>query len=420
MRVWLQHVGERLPVDGIARCYRYGYLAQALVEQGHQVVRWAPTFSHIDKEYRFTNDCQVEIQRDYSIKFVHAPSYRRNIGPARLRSYQVLGRRLTALMAQESPPDIIVAAIPSLEWAAAAVDFGRAHGVPVVVDIRDPWPDVFLNALPHAARFMGRFALRPYRRIAERICRQADALVGVSQGYLDWALALAGRTQQPQDVVVPIGFEPDPLSSEQLQSKVALLHARGIDPQLPTCLFSGSFERSYDLETLIDAAHRLSDDGQSDIQFILCGDGAKRAALERRARQLRIRNMHFLGWVDGAMLQAAASISHIGICAYASDATQGLPNKPFEYMAGRLAVVSSLRGELANFLRTHRCGVNYDANSASSLASAIRRLVLDPPQLESLRDAGYSAWRRNYRSQCIYSQFVDHLASLTSNARCAA
>lgn len=420
MRAWLQHVGERLPVDGIARCYRYGYLAQALVEQGHQVVRWAPTFSHIDKKYRFTQDCHVEIQRDHSIQFVHSPGYQRNVGPARLWAYQVLGRRLRSLMRQESPPDLIVAAIPSLEWAAAAVDFGRAHGVPVVVDIRDPWPDVFLNALPHAARNMGRLALGPYRRLAERICREADALVGVSQGYLDWALALAGRTQQSQDAVVPIGFEPDRVSAEKLQSNLAMLHARGIDPQLPTCLFSGSFERSYDLETLIEAAHRLSDDGQSNVQFVLCGDGSKRAALERRAHQLRIKNMHFLGWVDGAMLQAAASISHVGICAYAADATQGLPNKPFEYMAGRLAVVSSLRGELADFLRKYGCGVNYDAGSASSLANAIRRLALDPALLESLRDAGHSAWRRHYRSQSIYSQFVDHLASLASAAQCAA
>ncbi len=420
MRTWLLHVGERLPVDGKARCYRYGYLARALVEQGHQVVRWAPTFSHIDKQYRFTEDCRVEVERNYSIQFVHSPSYRRNIGPARLRAYQVLGRRVRALMSRQAPPDLIVAAIPSLEWAAAAIDFGRAQRVPVVIDIRDPWPDVFLNALPRAARTMGQLALRPYRRIAERICRQADALVGVSQGYLDWATALAGRPQQPQDAVVPIGFEPDLVSPELLNNNLAHLRERGIDPQQPTCLFSGSFERSYDLKTLIEAAQRLSELGRKDVQFILCGDGSKRTALERRSSKLHIKNLHFLGWVDAAMLQAAASISHLGICAYTADATQGLPNKPFEYMAGRLAVVSSLPGELADFLRRHKCGVSYDAGSSDSLANAIHRLVVNPGLLESLRNHGYKSWRHHYRSQDIYGQFVDRLSSLACVSRCAA
>lgn len=420
MRTWLLHIGEQLPVDGAVRSFRYGYLAQALADQGHEVLRWAPTFRHTDKTHRFTSDRRVEVGRNYAIQFVHAPGYRRNIGLARLMAYQALGQRVRRMMVREQRPDLIVAAIPSLEWAATAIEYGRSHSVPVVIDVRDLWPDVFLNALPRFARRAGSLALRHYSQLARRVCREADGLMAVSQGYLDWALAHAGRAQQPRDAVVPIGFEPVDIPPEQLARSVAALGERGIDPQRPSCLFAGSFERSYDLETVVDAAERLHKIGRKNLQFLLCGDGSRRESLERRAEKLKLRNVHFLGWVDPAMLQAAVSISSIGLCAYADDATQGLPNKCFEYMAGRLAVVSSLPGELAALLKRHECGLTYDAGSINALTNAVNRLILNPKLLESLRSHGYEAWSEHYRSRRIYAQFVEHLTSLALVHRQAA
>lgn len=148
MRVWLLHIGEELPVDGTTRLFRYGYLARALTDRGHEVLRWAPTFRHATKKFRFSADARVSVWENYSIQFVHSPGYRRNAGFERLRTYRVLDRRFRELSTREPMPDLIVAAIPSLEWAAAATEYGRRHGVPVVVDVRDLWPDVFLNAFP--------------------------------------------------------------------------------------------------------------------------------------------------------------------------------------------------------------------------------------------------------------------------------
>ena len=216
MQVWLLHVAEQLPVDGATRVYRYGYLARALQEAGHDVLRWAPTYNHCTKQFRFLADCRVAIDRHYAIQFVHSPGYRRNAGLERLRTYRVLARRFREMATCEERPDLIVAAIPSLEWAEAAVDFGAAHGVPVVVDVRDIWPDVYLNALPRPARPLGRLALAPSYRMARRACQRAATLTAVSQSYLDWALRLAARAQQPHDMVAPLGFEPEPMSADAL------------------------------------------------------------------------------------------------------------------------------------------------------------------------------------------------------------
>lgn len=198
------------------------------------------------------------------------------------------------MMTHESRPDLIVAAVPSPEWAAAAVDYGRANDVPVVLDVRDLWPDVFLNAVPRFARRAGELAVQPYRRLTQRICRDADALVGVSQGYLDWALRQADRGRGSQDGVVPIGFEPEKVAPEILAEHRRQLHEQGIDLSSTTCFFSGSLERSYDLKTLLLAAERLRSRGYGQLQFVICGDGSSRQALEQHARRLNLTNVFFL------------------------------------------------------------------------------------------------------------------------------
>src|SRR4029078_10633911 len=129
----------------------------------------------------------------YQIQFVHSRGYRRNVSFERLRMYRTLEGRFRQLAARESPPDLIVAAIPSLEWASAAVEYGRMRDVPVVVDVRDLWPDVFLNAFPRGTRGLGQMLLGRYDRIAPRVCNRAIALTAVSPSYLDWALGKARR-----------------------------------------------------------------------------------------------------------------------------------------------------------------------------------------------------------------------------------
>jgi glycosyltransferase involved in cell wall biosynthesis len=323
-------------------------------------------------------------------------------------------------MSRESSPDLIVAALPSLEWAAAAVEYGRSNGVPVIVDIRDRWPDSLLYGLPRLARKAGEFVLRSQRRKAEAICRNANALIGTSNEYLEWGLALAGREKGPQDSVVPEGCEDELVEEHRLRRTVDALCKRGIDPQHPICLFSGPFDDTYVLETVIDSAGRLRDIGRKQLQFVFCGDGPKRKSIERRSRRLDLKTTHFLGTVDDTTLAAVASIAKIGLCPYAVGAADGLPGQLFEQMSRRLAVVSSLPGEAAKSLARHECGVTYDAGSINALTNAINRLILNSMLLESLRVNSYATWSSDYQAKTLNARLAEHLASMTFVRRLAA
>jgi glycosyltransferase involved in cell wall biosynthesis len=208
------------------------------------------------------------------------------------------------------------------------------------------------------------------------------------------------------------------MDPEASQQKIAELRSQGLDPQQPICFFAGGLERHHEVSTIIEAAQLLQSRGRRDVQFAICGEGSQAAALHEQARG--IPGIHFLGWVDGVTLQAVASISVIGLGAYAKGALMSLGNKPFEYMAGRLAIVSSLPGELATILARNHCGFNSEAGYAESLADRIAELLDNPRRLTAMRDSSYQTWQKNYRSQDVYSRFVNHLTSLRPAAVVAA
>lgn len=407
MNVWLLHVGEELPVDPDARLFRYGYLAQALLQRGHTVLRWAPTFQHARKQQRFNTDTLVEVEPGYHTQFVYAPGYKRNVSLARFRSYRFLGNRFLQLAGRHPRPDIVVSGIPSLDWCDAATELGNESEVPVVIDVRDLWPDVFLTSVPRPLRPLGKRLLRPLYRQAEKICQRATAVTGVSQTYLRWGLNHAGRDANQFDRVLPLGYGQQIEAAAHRADRLASLRMRGIDCRKTICCFFGLFEKSYDLRTVIDTARAMQNSGRSDMQFVLCGAGGQYRSLRRRARGLS--NVIFLGWVDQSTIAAVMSIAEIGLAAYTAEATQSLPNKPFEYMAGRLAVVSSLQGELSDLLREQGCGETYPAGNSQALTNLLNQLVSQPAKLDEMRRRGHDLYLQKYSAAELADEFSAHL-----------
>ena len=70
-------------------------------------------------------------------------------------------RNLREAIAKRPPPDVIVSGMPMIEATDVLTHYAQRHGVPVVVDIRDEWPEDYVRWLPSPLRVLGRLALTP-------------------------------------------------------------------------------------------------------------------------------------------------------------------------------------------------------------------------------------------------------------------
>ena len=412
MRIWIVMTGEALPTDGEnVRLRRAALLARQCALRGHEVTWWTSTFDHQHKRQRTPTHQCVTTKDNVRIEMLHAPAYRKNISIGRLINHQVLGSVFARRIRTEAPPDLIFSTWPTIEFSTASVEYAIREGLPVIIDVRDLWPDIFAGAVPRTLRPAACVVLLPLIRRAEYVFRNCTGICAISPGYLNWALNYAGRPQRALDAVFPLGYDkPQPLQHEVARARSELLQA-GIDHRKTICWFVGVFGATYDLGTVIRAAALLQQRGCDGMQFVLSGTGEREPEWKRHAGDLR--NVVFTGWVDSARIACLGQLASIGLAAYSPSAPQGLPNKLFEYMAYGLPVVSSLPGEAEAFLRESRCGLTYKAGDAESLVDALLSLA-DTRQRREYGDNGRRRYETDYSTAMIYPSMVDYLEAVAS------
>ncbi|MEM4203348.1 MAG: glycosyltransferase family 4 protein [Candidatus Methanomethylicaceae archaeon] len=417
MKVWIIEIGEPLPViDSNARIMRAGMLAKALVAQGHKVTWWASTFDHFTKRHRFDGPRSVEVQPGLRLNLMHGPGYEKNISLKRLLHHRALARIFEQERQTQPKPDVVFACLPIPELAEKAAIYGCVQGVPVIIDVRDQWPDVYLMAFPSGLHRLARLVLLPEFRRTQRALRMATGITAVSETYLKWALNYAKRSMRKTDGVFPLGY-PSPTvgTPGEIETQVAQLRARyKIRPDAIVVTFVGTFGAAYDLETVIKAARVLQEDDALNVQIVLAGDGDRMAKLREMVNGLE--NVVFTGWIDQIAISTLLHFSSVGLAAYCESALQSLPNKPFEYMAAGLPILSSLRGELESLIREERIGLQYQAGDVNSLVEQIRWLAANP---EARREMGMRARRlfeERFSADVIYPRLVQYLEKVASQA----
>ena len=408
MRVWLVRISENLPMDEGARLFRTGLLALELVRQGHEVIWWADTFSHHRKVHRADRNTTVQVAPNWTIEMLYAPPYRRNISLARLRNHRIVAEQFLALAPSRPLPDVIYCSYPIIDLAYAATGFARERRIPLLLDVRDYWPEVFLEYVPGLLRGLGRLALRRYFRMGREAIRRADMLTSMSSRMLEWARGFAGRTARQEDEVFHLGCEDPAGKDEQPVSLPAT------EPRV-RCLYVGALGPSTDLPAVLAAAQQFSQQGIQDVQFVLAGDGPWRDKLKARAAALP--NVVFTGWLSAAQVRFVLARSHVGLVARSFATRWAFPNKAFEYLSCGLALLNSAEGELAEVVAKEGVGLNYAAGDAQALASRIKELRDRPQALQECRTRARALFVERFEAGLIYSRMARKLTALAAPAR---
>ena len=158
----------------------------------------------------------------------------------------------------ESLPDVMVTAMPTIAQAHYVVKFGRKHGIPVLVDLRDLNPDVFVSPFRGLMRQCVKIGIKPLQWMLGNALKHADGLIGTTEPYLNWGLNYAKRPKGDNDRVFFVSYSdsgvPTKLNNEDKWGKY--LGYEGI-----VCCYFGQFGRLIDFDTVIDAASCLNTAG---------------------------------------------------------------------------------------------------------------------------------------------------------------
>lgn len=416
MNIWLVTIGEPLPLQagGRDRLHRTGTLAQFLARRGHRVLWWSSTFDHFRKTHIAGKDETVELGSGLRIRLLRGRGYSRNISLDRLRDHAEIARKFVFEAERERLPDVIVAALPTIGLSAASANFGVRHGVPVALDMRDMWPDIFVDTAPAAVRPMARALLLPMFHQARRACARASAIVGITDAFVDWGVRRGGRKRSSLDRAFPLGYDTQPPEAEDLRAAGAFWDGLGIRETSPfTLCFFGGLGRQLDLMHVIQAARALEGQG-TPVRFVLCGAGERLEEYRRAAAG--VSNMVLPGWVDRAAIYTLMRRSTAGLdplpCRY--DFLSTINNKAIEYMSAGLPVISSPRaGVLFELLEQRDCGLSYDAADGQGLAALVANLAQQPDRIAAMRRASAALFREQFMAETVCAAMAQHFETIS-------
>jgi glycosyltransferase involved in cell wall biosynthesis len=409
MRIWFVEIGEPLPIEANPRLYRYGQLTKRLAAFGHDVTWWTSSFSHTAKRNVVDGDRLVTVNGVH-LRILYGKGYNKNISLQRVLHQSAFAKRYfrEALRCKE-PPDLIISPIPTLATAKRSIRLARLYKIPILLDIRDEWPDEFVDLCMKPLRPLVKFLLWPLFKDMTDICNHACGILAMSQKQLDYGLSFLKRARNANDTFFPLGYsdidKPDRGLIDMAKKEWI---AKGIRENAFVCCFFGTIGKYFNLTIPIKACKILSQ--EFDIQMVFCGNGSSLNYYSKLAGHED--HIFFPGWVNAPQIAALMELSNAGLAPYAAQTKMSLPNKPFEYFAGGLPVISSIQGELKEVIRQHQCGFTYEPDSLEEFICIVKTLQGDVTLRKTMGQRAQKLLQEQYSIEKIVLRLNDHLLSV--------
>lgn len=291
--------------------------------------------------------------------------------------------------------DVVMVSSPTFFSIFSAMVIAKLRRAPLVVEVRDLWPGIFVE--------LGVLTNRRVIWLLERLelfaYRVAAHVVVVTDGFRADLI----RRGVPGHKVTTITngvdldrFRPVP-ASEGDRSWL------GAGPDELLVLYIGAHGVSHALSAVVRAAAQTPD---APIRYAFVGEGADKANVVALAEQLGVGNVVFRDGVPRdrvSALVAAADVCLVPLRDIPLFSTF-IPSKMFEFMAAGRPIIGSVRGEPAAILEAAG-SVVVEPEDPQALARTLRELVDDPSRLQQIAAAQRAFVERNYDRSVLAARY---------------
>ena len=419
MLVWIFQTGEPLQLDDEdVRPMRAINLSNALVAAGHDVVLWSSNFFHQKKCHRFSDKKVIHYSDALEIRLIKSCGYKSNVGFGRLIDHAQLAWNLKRWLKNETQiPDVAFVGYPPIEAASVLTKWLRAENVPCLLDVKDQWPSIFVEALPIPLQFLGRFLFSPYYYLAKRAMQDASGFSTMSLGFQKWALSFSGKNVTDNDAVFPLTTVQSNIDQSSLNLAFKWWAKRGVAPDDGVIIcFVGSLSRAFDFGPVILAAKKSKEQDDGAL-YVLCGDGEQFTKLSEATSELS--NVVMAGWVDRPKAAALFMMSKAALAPYkgTEDFSMSIPNKILDYLSFGLPILSPLTGDVERLLTEYNAGfLPYAHQESEGLSEQIERIIADDFLVEQMSRNAKNLYEKQFSFDMVYGQLVKHIEKLASKS----
>lgn len=402
MKIWLLQANEPIPIVSKGqRLFRMGMLAQTLQKGGHEIIWFSNTFDHFQKKQLYNKDETIRIEENYTVNLIWAPGYKKNISIKRIINHKYMAIKFRKMAKKLEKPDLIYTSFPTIEFAEEAVKYGKKNNVPVIVDIRDLWPDIFNHNLSGIKKIMAFPYIQLLQVKTKKIMRNAFAINGISPEVVNWGLKKAKREKNIFDKYFYMGY--DKLDVQQKENK------NTIDKEKFNISFFATINNQFDYDKIIELAKKM-EEKDKEVFFNICGDGPQLEELKRKTKN--ITNIKLLGWVGKSDIDYILTNSKIGLAPYKNtfDFQMSVSNKFAEYISYGLPIVMTSQGYMGELLKKNNCGIA--SQDINKLCEYIVNLKKNKEKYDIISQNAKRLYEKDFVASKIYQELADYLEKI--------
>ncbi len=376
-KIWIwNHYATNMFFDKAGRHY---YFAENLIKDGYKPTIFCASTNHFSENHIDTKGQKylVDVVSNIPFVFISVPKYRGSKIKRLVNMisfYKALFNVAKEYAKIDGKPDVIVASSVHPLTLVAGIKVAKKLKVPCICEIRDLWPEslVAYNILKKKS-----LIAKILYQGEKWIYSQADRLIFTMEGGNDyiidhnWDIENGGIINLQKVFYLNNGLD---LEKFKYNLKECQIYDKDLmDASTFKVIYTGSIRKVNNVMAIIKIAEAITRLKESDIKFIIYGDGEEREELERYCLQNDVGNVLFKGRVNKENIPFVLSKSDLNIIHFkkSSIVKYGSSlNKMVEYFASGKPILSDCEFGY-DMIKKYNAGLVIDSDDPTLLARAI-------------------------------------------------
>ncbi|TWG20843.1 glycosyltransferase involved in cell wall biosynthesis [Actinoplanes teichomyceticus] len=400
--VRITYIHQYFKTPGMAGGTRSYEFARRLVERGHEVhmITGAPAGDRA----RTSTEAGIVVHW-LPVPYDNAMSYRR-----RLWAFLGFVRR-SAVVAGRLRHDLVFATSTPLTVAIPGAYAALRRRVPMVLEVRDVWPELPI-AVGALRSPVSRWAAR---RLEAWAYHRAAHVIALSPGM---AGSIRRRFADVAVTVVPNSCDRA-LFADADRTGAALRRDTPWLADRPLVLYAGTLGLANGVDYLVRMAAALAET-DPEVRVVILGDGGMRDRIRALAAELGVleRNLFLLGPVSKAEVVAFFGACDLAVSVFLDlpELGNNSPNKVFDAFAAGRPVAVNHGGWIAELIAETGAGLVLPPGDPAGAAAAVAGFVRDRTAGAAARAAAGALARDRFDRDLLFRDFERVLTGAVASA----
>jgi glycosyltransferase involved in cell wall biosynthesis len=303
--------------------------------------------------------------------------------------------------------DVIVVTSPPLFVCITALVLSRVRGVPLVLEVRDLWPESAIDTGVLKSRTLINLSFW-FERLVYKKAKLINVLTPAFREIL------INEKKVPGEKVIYIPNAADFSLAEQVSKDFNASDFRnelGLDGKF-VITYVGAHGVANHLIQLINAAEKLSD---SNVVFMLIGDGMMKEELVQEVMNRNLNNVIFKDSVSKLDIYKYILASDVGASVLKNVDTfkTVYSNKTFDYMSCKKPILLAIDGVSRELINAARCGVYVEPENTTAIVSGVLDLLKkEKKELIEMGISGYIFAKEYFDREKLAKYYISKIEEI--------